>query len=167
MTILSMLITCLRILLGAILLFAGIAKLSNFGAFIVNVDSYQMLPTGFIKPISYLLVSAEITLGLVLIIGYFSRGAGILSSFLFLIFAVALANVILKKLPISDCGCGNFLFSLFDIIGFQITTVSWRTVFMDIVLAAVSFGIANSPHQGYGLESLMTKMSESNSVSQK
>lgn len=159
MTIPSILITGLRILLGAILLFAGIAKLSNFGAFIINVDSYQMLLIGFVKPISYLLVSAEITLGITLIIGYFSRGACTLSSLLFLIFALVLANAVWRKLPITDCGCGNFLFSLLDMLGLQIsTTVSWRTVFIDIVLAAVSFGIAISPHQGYGLESLMMKM---------
>ena len=162
MTMPSMLITCLRISLGTILFFAGIAKISNFGAFVINLDSYQMLPTGFVKPISYLLVSAEITLGITLIIGYFSRGAGILSSLLFLIFALVLTNAVWKKLPITDCGCGNFLFSLLDMLGFQIsTTVNWKTVFMDIVLAAVSFGIVISPHQGYGLESLMTKMGES------
>ncbi len=162
MTMPSMLITCLRILLGAILFFAGIAKISNFGAFVINVDSYQMLPTGFVKPISYLLVSAEITLGITLIIGYFSTGACILSSLLFLIFALVLANAVWRKLPITDCGCGNFLFSLLDILGLQIsTTVNWKTVFMDIILAAVSFGIVISPHQGYGLESLMTKMGES------
>lgn len=159
MTITSLLITGIRILLGAILLFAGIAKLSNFGAFVINLDSYQMLPTGFVKPISYLFVSAEITVGIVLIIGYFSKGACTLAAFLFTIFAVALANVVLKKLPITDCGCDNLLFSLLDIIGFQIsTTVSWRTMFMDIVLAALSSGIAISAHQGYGLESLITKM---------
>lgn len=159
MTLPSILITLLRILLGAILLFAGIAKLSNFGAFLINVDSYQMLPTVFVKPISYLLVSAEITLGMALIIGYFSRGACILSSVLFLVFGLVLANVVLKKLPIADCECGNFLFSLLDVLGLQIsTTVNWKTVFMDIVLAAVSFGIFISPHQGYGLESVMIKM---------
>ena len=159
MTIPSILITGLRILLGAILLFAGIAKLSNFGAFIINVDSYQMLSIGFVKPISYLLVSAEITLGITLIIGYFSRGACILSALLFLIFALILTNAVWRKLPITDCGCGNFLFSLLDMLGLQIsTTVNWKTVFMDIVLASVSFGIVISPHQGYGLESLMMKM---------
>ena len=158
----SMLITCLRILIGAILFFAGVAKISNFGAFVINVDSYQMLPTGFVKPISYLLVSAEITLGITLIIGYFSRGACILSALLFLIFALVLANAVWRKIPITDCGCDNFLFSLLDMLGLQIsTTVNWKTVFMDIVLAAVSFGIAISSHQGYGLESLMTKMRES------
>lgn len=154
-----MLITLLRILLGAILLFAGIAKLSNFSAFVINVDSYQMLLIGFVKPISYLLVSAEITLGIALIIGYFSRGTCILSSFLFLIFAFVLVNAVWRKLPITDCGCGNFLFSLLDLLGLQIsTTVNWKTVFMNIVLAAVSFGIVISPHQGYGLETLMMKM---------
>lgn len=159
MTIPSILITGLRILLGAILLFAGIAKLSNFSTFVINVDSYQMLSIGFVKPISYLLVSAEITLGIALIIGYFSRGACILSSFLFLIFALVLANAVWRKLPITDCGCGNFLFSLLDMLGLQIsTTVNWKTVFMDIILAAVSFGIIISPHQGYGIESVTMKM---------
>ena len=83
MTIPSILVTVLRIMLGAILLFAGIAKLSNFSAFVNDVASYQMLPTGMVKPISYLLVSAEITLGITLGIGYFSRGAGILTSSFF------------------------------------------------------------------------------------
>ena len=161
MTIPSILITCLRILLGAILLFSGIAKLSNFSAFFITVDSYQMLSSGSIKPISYLLISAEITLGVVLIIGYFSKGACLLSTSLFLIFAFALANVVWKQLPIADCGCGNFLFSLLDMLGLQISTSpNWRTVFMDVVLAAISFGIVISPHQGYGLESLMPKMRE-------
>ncbi len=159
MTISSILITVLRILIGAILLLAGIAKLSNFGAFIITVDSYQMLPSGLVKPISYLLVSAEITVGIALIVGYFSKGASTLAVFLFMLFAVALANVVWKEIPLSDCGCSNFLFSLLDMLGFQIsTTVSWKTVFMDIVLAAISFGLVITSHQGYGLELLMTKM---------
>ena len=159
MTIPSILVTVLRIMLGAILLFAGIAKLSNFSAFVNDVASYQMLPTGMVKPISYLLVSAEITLGIALGIGYFSRGAGILTSFLFLIFAVALANVLWRELPITDCGCGNFLFSLLDVLGFPIsTTPNWKMVFIDIVLAGASLGVVFSPQQGYGLESLIRQV---------
>ena len=159
MTIPSILVTVLRIMLGAILLFAGIAKLSNFSAFVNDVASYQMLPTGMVKPISYLLVSAEITLGITLGIGYFSRGAGILTSFLFLIFAVALANVLWRELPIADCGCGNFLFSLLDVLGFPIsTTPNWKMVFVDTVLAGASLKIAFSPQQGYGLESLIRQV---------
>ena len=159
MTIPSMLVTVLRIMLGAILLFAGIVKLSNFSAFVNDVASYQMLPTGMVKPISYLLVSAEITLGITLGIGYFSRGAGTLASFLFLIFAVALANVLWRELPVADCGCTNFLFTFLDFLGLSIsTTPNWKMVFVDIALGIASFGVACSPQRGYGLESLIRQV---------
>ena len=159
MTIPSILVTVLRIMLGAILLFAGIAKLSNFSAFVNDVASYQMLPTGMVKPISYLLVSAEITLGITLGIGYFSRGAGILTSFLFLIFAVALANVLWRELPVADCGCTNFLFTFLDFLGLSIsTTPNWKMVFVDIALGIASFGVTCSPKRGYGLESLIRQV---------
>ena len=159
MTIPSFLVTVLRIMLGAILLFAGIAKLSNFSAFVNDVASYQMLPTGMVKPISYLLVSAEITLGITLNVGYFSRGAGILASFLFLIFVIALANVLWRELPVADCGCTNFLFTFLDFLGLSIsTTPNWKMVFVDIALGIASFGVTCSPKRGYGLESLIRQV---------
>lgn len=152
------LVTLLRVVLGAILLFAGITKLMSFSIFTINVDSYQMLPIGLVKPISYLIVSAEITLGIVLIIGYFSRGAGILSMFLFLVFAIALTNALLRELTITDCGCGNFLFSLLDLLGLTISNEpNWKIVFADIVLAVSCLGVASSPQQGYGLDMLIQK----------
>lgn len=156
--IILLLVTVLRIILGTILFFAGIAKLTNFSAFVTVVVSYQMLPTALVKPISYLLVSAEITLGIALSIGYFSRGAGILASLLFLIFAAALTNVLLQKLPVTDCGCANFLFSLLDSLGFMVSTPTWMLVFSNVVLAVMSFGTARSPQRGYGLESLIHQM---------
>lgn len=97
MTILSILITCLRIVVGAILFLAGAAKLSNFDGFVIILDSYQLLPIGLVKPLSYLIVSAEIIVGIVLVIGYFSKGASTLAAFLFVIFAVSLAIVVWKK----------------------------------------------------------------------
>ena len=156
MTIPSFLITFLRVVLGIILLFAGITKLIGFSAFAFNVASYQMLPIGLIKPISYLLVSAEITLGIVLVIGYFSRGAGILSMLLFLIFSVALTNVLWRDLSITECGCGNIIFTLLEVLGLTVSTApNWKIVFVDIILAVASLGVVFSPQQGYGLESLM------------
>ena len=150
------LVTLLRVILGAILLFAGITKLMGFNIFATNVDSYQMLPIGLVKPISFLIVSAEITLGVVLIIGYYSRGAGILSMLLFLIFAVALINALLRELTITDCRCGNFLFNLLDLLGFTISSEpNWKIVFIDIVLAVSCLGVVSSPQQGYGLDSLI------------
>ena len=156
-----MLVTVLRIILGTILFFAGIAKLADFSAFVSAVVSYQMLPIVLVKPISYLLVSAEITLGIALSIGYFSRGANILASLLFLIFAAALANVLLQKLPVMDCGCANFLFSLLDSLGLSVSKPNWMLVCTDLVLAAASFGVVCSPQRGYGLESLIHQMQRS------
>ncbi|MDE0484737.1 MAG: DoxX family membrane protein [Candidatus Poribacteria bacterium] len=156
--IILLLVTVLRIILGTILFFAGIAKLADFSAFVTAVVSYQMLPTALVKPISYLLVSAEITLGIALSIGYFSRGAGILASLLFLIFAAALTNVLLQKLPITDCGCTNFLFSLLENLRLTVSTPNWMLVFSNVVLAVVSFRTARSSQRGYGLESLIHQM---------
>jgi uncharacterized membrane protein YphA (DoxX/SURF4 family) len=161
MTIPSLLITVLRIILGTILFFAGIAKLTNFSAFVTAVVSYQMLPSALVKPISYLLVSTEITLGIALSIGYFSRGAGILASLLFLLFAAALANVLLQKLPVTDCGCANFLFSLLENFGITVSTPNWMLVFADSIFAAASFGIVCFRQRGYGLESLIQQMQRS------
>lgn len=152
------LVTLLRVVLGAILLFAGITKLMGFSAFATNLSSYQMLPIALVKPMSYLIVSGEITLGIVLIIGYFSRGAGILSMLLFLIFAVVLTYVLLRELAITDCGCGNFLISLLDVLGLPISEEpNWTIVFVDIVLAVLCLGVISSPQQGYGLDSLIQK----------
>jgi len=160
--IILLLVTVLRIILGTILFFAGIAKLANFSAFVTVVVSYQMLPTALVKPVSYLLVSAEITLGIALSIGYFSRGAGILASLLFLMFAAAIAIVLLQKLPVTDCGCANFLFSLLDSLGLSVsTTPNWMLVFSNVVFAVVSFGMTRSPQRGYGLESLIHQMQRS------
>ena len=155
MTISSVLITVLRVLLGVILLFAGIAKLSGFTAFALHVASYQLLPIALVKPISYLVVSAEITLGVILCIGYFSRGAGLLASLLFLLFAVAVATVLWRELPLTDCGCVNFLFNLLlDRWDISMTTApSWQRVFGNVVLAGGSFAVTYSPQRGYGLES--------------
>lgn len=159
MTIPLLLVTFLRIILGIILFFTGIAKLTNFSAFAAVVASYQMLPMVLVKPVSYVLVSAEITLGITLSIGYFSRGAGTLASLLFLIFAAALANVLLQELPVTDCGCANFLFAFLDFLGFSVsTTPNWMMVFSNIVLAAGSFGIVCSSQQRYGLESFISRM---------
>ncbi|MDE0316167.1 MAG: DoxX family membrane protein [Candidatus Poribacteria bacterium] len=159
--IILLLVTVLRIILGTILFFAGIAKLADFSTFVTAVVSYQMLPTALVKPISYLLVSAEITLGIALSIGYFSRGAGILASLLFLIFAAALTNVLLQKLSVMDCGCANFLFSLLENLGLTVSTPNWILVFSNVVFAVVSFGMARSPQRGYGLESLIHQMQRS------
>lgn len=160
MTMPILMCTILRISLGTILLLAGISKLGNFNSFVINVSGYQLLPIELLKPMCYLIVSAEITLGIGLCVGYFSHGAAILSLILFLVFAIALINVLLRKLFVIDCSCANYLFSLFDRLGFSNTmTPNWMMVFTDIILAGISFGLAYSTERGYGLDRLIKSKS--------
>lgn len=153
MTILILLITTLRIFLGAILLFSGIAKLMGFSAFISNAVAYQILPILLVKPVSYLIVSAEITLGITLCIGYHSRSSGILASLLFLIFAIAITKVLLQKLPVANCGCANFLFNILETWGFLVSSSpNWKIVFIDVILAAIGFLTACLPQHSYSID---------------
>ena len=148
-------ITILRVFIGLILFFAGITKLTSFNTFVADVSSYQIIPIAMLKPAGYLMVSAEITLGLGLSIGYFSQGASLLASILFLIFSIVLVYVLLQNLPVTDCGCGNILFSLLEMLGVSVSTPNWKMVITDVVLAGVCIGIAGSSQQGYGLDSFV------------
>ncbi len=140
----AVLLTLLRVVLGLILLFSGIAKFDGFGTFVAAVESYHILPAAFIRPASYLLVSAEITLGIALCIGYRLSGAGAVASLLFLCFALALASVLWRQLPLSSCGCENILFEWLSLS----QAPTWKAVFVDMLCAAASLFIALSPQQG-------------------
>ncbi len=153
-----LLLTALRVVIGTILLFSGITKLTSFSLFVNAVISFQILPMVLVKPLCYLIVSAEVALGLAISVAYFTRGASLLASSLFLIFAVALLSVLLRKLPVTDCGCANYLFSVLDFFGLSVSSEpNWKIVFADILLAVLSFGFACSPQRGYGLESLVLR----------
>lgn len=154
----SLLLTALRVVIGTVLLFSGIAKLASFSVFVNAVFSYQMLPMLLVKPLCYLMVSAEVALGLAISVGYFTRGASLLASSLFLIFAIALISVLLRKLPVMDCGCANYLFSVLDFFGLSVSSEpNWKIVFADILLAVLSLGFACSSQRGYGLDSFILR----------
>ncbi|MFQ6041241.1 MAG: DoxX family protein [Candidatus Poribacteria bacterium] len=154
MKITSLLFTLLRVFLGTILLLAGAAKVTEFRAFVGHVALYGILPMSLVTSASYLLVSAEITIGAALVLGYFSRGAGLLAALLFLTFALALASVLWRGLPFDECGCANILF---DWLGLS-EQPNWKAVFLDIILWMGSFFVARSPQQGYGVELLLRRV---------
>jgi uncharacterized membrane protein YphA (DoxX/SURF4 family) len=156
MKIAPLLITLLRAFLGTILFLAGASKSTSFSTFAGDVARYGILPMSLAAPASYLLVSAEIILGATLILGYFSRGAGLLAACLFLTFAMALASALWRKLPLDECGCANILF---DWLGLS-ARPSWKAVALDLLLWGGSFLVARSPKQGYGIESLFNGLSK-------
>ncbi len=147
--------TLARIAVGGMLFFSGLAKLDSLYIFTEAVKSYQLLPEGWAFPVSYVLVSAELILGLTLWLGYQLSGASLLASCLFLTFAGALASVLWRELTFLSCGCENVVFEWLS--GSHAPT--WAAVFIDGMLAAVSASIAFSRQQGYRLLTFRTHKS--------
>ncbi|MCD6505196.1 DoxX family membrane protein [Candidatus Poribacteria bacterium] len=141
-------ITVLRVFLGSVLFSAGVAKIANFPLFLRYISLYDLLPPSLVTPTGYLLLSAEISIGALLIIGYFSRGAALLGGILFLTFSMALSSVIWRGLPLEDCGCENVLFKLFG------ARLDWKAVSLDMVMFFCSLALVRSSDLGYGIDLL-------------
>lgn len=146
-------ITCVRVLIGVVLLTAGMAKVANFSTFVTQVALYDLVPMSIVRLISYLILSAELSIGLALILGYFSRGTSILSAGLFSIFIWALSQALWQGLPLDDCGCENVFFNLFD----WSVDFSWKIVFVDAILLAGCLLVAISNSTGYGMDAFLRK----------
>ena len=104
-----------RILLGGLLFYAGFSKLSDIPKFADEVGNYkipELVPSlhgtlvYLMRLVAVTLPWNEVVLGLLLIIGIWTRAAAIVSMILFAIFAMAVSSAIVRKLNIS-CGCFN------------------------------------------------------------
>ena len=94
----------IRIVIGALFVFAGATKAYDPAAFASEIQRYQLLPWLFGALLAAYLPWLEITSGLFLILGRFERGALLLVSVLLLTFTIALGSAIARGLSI-DCGC--------------------------------------------------------------
>ncbi len=95
---------CLRWLLGAIFLYAGVMKSSDPQGFAVAIYNYRLLPDWMINALAILLPWVEILAGGCLLLGVKTRGGALLASGLLGIFGLALAISLARGLDI-DCGC--------------------------------------------------------------
>ena len=93
-----------RLVVGIVLIWAGASKVTNLDGSIQAVVAYQMLPFEVAKPVGTILPFAEIALGLVLVIGLFTRLAGVCAALLMLAFVIAISSVWARGISI-DCGC--------------------------------------------------------------
>ena len=147
------LVTIVRVFIGCLLLSAGLAKILDFNAFTTQVALYDILQMSTVRIASYCLLSAEITIGIALIVGYFSGGASILSAGLFAIFITFLSVGLLRDLSLEDCGCQNLIFNLF----YQDVKLSWTIVSIDTFLLVGCLFVASTDSAGYGVDFFVRK----------
>ena len=95
---------CLQIVLGVVLLAAGLAKLRQVSRFAAAVRGYQVVPPRLAGPVAVIVLGGEVLAGLALLSG---RGVGVAApaaGALFAAFAVAV-GINLRRGTSVPCGC--------------------------------------------------------------
>ncbi|CAN7422043.1 MauE/DoxX family redox-associated membrane protein [Knoellia sp. LjRoot47] len=93
-----------RLVLGAVFLVAGGLKVTTPDASAKATQAYQVLPHDLAAYVGYALPTIEILLGLLLVLGLFTRTAAVLTSLLLVVFVAGIAQAWARGLTI-DCGC--------------------------------------------------------------
>lgn len=93
-----------RLVLGTVFLVAGALKITTPEAMAKATQAYQVLPHDLAAYVGYALPTVEVILGLLLVLGLFTRVAAVLTSLLLVAFIAGIAQAWARGLTI-DCGC--------------------------------------------------------------
>ena len=98
-------IVIMRIILGAIFLWASFDKIIDPEKFARSISNYHLIPFGLENSIAIFLPWLEFFIGTGLILGIMVDGATIITSILLISFNLMIAQAIIRGFNI-DCGCG-------------------------------------------------------------
>ena len=93
-----------RLVLGGVLLYAGLSKVLTPVASARAVQAYQIFPFEVAQYIGYALPLIEIIIGTLLVLGLFTRVNAALGALLMVVFIAGIASAWARGLAI-DCGC--------------------------------------------------------------
>ncbi len=93
-----------RLVLGVVLLVAGLLKVGALGESVNAVMAYRILPYELVAPVGITLPFIEIVVGLLLIAGLYTRLAGLAGALLMVAFIIGIASAWARGLAL-DCGC--------------------------------------------------------------
>jgi uncharacterized membrane protein YphA (DoxX/SURF4 family) len=93
-----------RLVLGVVILVAGLLKVTTPQASANAVHAYQILPYDLGTYVGYALPIVEIIVGLLLVVGLFGRVSAALGTLLMVVFIAGIAQAWARGLTI-DCGC--------------------------------------------------------------
>jgi uncharacterized membrane protein YphA (DoxX/SURF4 family) len=96
--------TAVRIGLAAVWLVSGGIKFADSGQTYLAVQAYDLLPAGWVSTVALVLPLLELSLGVLLLAGLFTRWAAVVSAVLLLGFIAAVGQAWARGLSI-DCGC--------------------------------------------------------------
>lgn len=93
-----------RLVLGGVLLYAGLSKVLTPVASARAVQAYQIFPFEVAQYIGYALPIIEIIIGTLLVLGLFTRVNAVLGAVLMVVFIAGIVSAWSRGLAI-DCGC--------------------------------------------------------------
>ena len=96
--------TCARLVLGAVWLWAALAKILDPEQSVIAVRAYRLLPEALVKPVAWGLPFLELAIAVLLLLGIRTRLAAWLSLGLLAVFVGSVASAWARGLSIS-CGC--------------------------------------------------------------
>jgi len=93
-----------RLILGVVLIWAGAAKVTSPALSARAVRAYQILPYDLAGYVGYALPVVEVLVGLLLVIGLFTRASAVVGGLLMVAFIIGISSAWARGLSI-DCGC--------------------------------------------------------------
>ncbi len=138
-----------RLVTGGVWIVAGALKITDPAASINAVRAYQLLPSSVAETVGLTLPAVEIVVGLALVLGVLTRGAGAVSALLFVAFIVGIASVWARGIEI-DCGCFGGGGAKED----AASSYPWE-IARDVALLAASAYVALLPRTRLALDNLL------------
>ena len=93
-----------RLILGVVLIIAGAVKIPNPQLSSRAVQAYEILPYDLAGTVGIVLPYIEVFVGVLLVLGIFTRFAAIISTLLMIAFVIGISQAWARGLQI-DCGC--------------------------------------------------------------
>lgn len=104
----SVFVVLARIIIGAIFLISGLAKISDPARFILTLREFRLFPEVLVPFTAIWLPWFELLLGLCVLVGLLHRTSALLLAFLNAAFLAAIVSVIMRGIVV-DCGCFGML----------------------------------------------------------
>lgn len=128
----SVAVFAIRVVVGGLLVYAGIAKIGHAEELAAAIAGFRLLPAFVVGPAALALPFLEVLIGGYLAVGLFTRVAAVAAGVAFAAYAAAIASAVLRHIP-ATCGC----------FGPNDTAVAdWPHVGFDLALAVASAFVA-------------------------
>ena len=126
-------VTLARVLLGGLLVVTGALKINHAPELASAMAGFRLgLPVEVVSVSAVALPYFEVLLGFYLLLGLFTRAAGIVAAVQFVVYGAVIGSAVVRNIP-ANCGC----FGPGDA-----ATADWPHVAFDLLLAAIAAFIA-------------------------